>query len=152
MKIIFNAGGKIDSHNCEKERFFTTAYCWYEGEDLTRKRSKKEKPKKAEMQLRKLLSQNGRHKVLLPALLHFFFSFQKMPQEPSVVGDVRSLLDETREVLEKMMPQEEFFDFLSSHALPDLKKQVGKHMLEVLQTIVRVLHIQCEVSQVKAMH
>ena len=71
-----------------------------------------------------------------------------MPQEPRVVNDVRLLLDETRQTLEKMMPQAEFFKFLSSRALPDLEKQVGKHMSEVLHTVVRVLHIQCEVSQV----
>ena len=111
--------------------------------------ARKKHPRKQKIHLRRLLSHKGCHKVLLPALLPFS---QIMPQEPRVVGDVRSLLDETRGTLKKMMPQREFFEFLSSRALPDLEKQVGKHVLEVLHTIVRVLHIQCEVSQVTGLH
>ena len=70
-----------------------------------------------------------------------------MPQEPSVLGDVRLSLNTMKEKLKTMMPLREFYDFLYSQALPQLEQQVGSdNVQEVLRTICNVLHIQLEVS------
>ena len=79
------------------------------------------------------------------------FTLQKMPQEPRVLSKVRLVLDRTKETLDKMMPQAEFFKFLSAEALPQLEDQVGDHALEALRTITNVLNIQCEVSCYRSM-
>ena len=68
---------------------------------------------------------------------------QRMPQEPRVVSDVRSMLDKMRETLEKMMLEENFFDFMSSQGLTQLTQ---KRNVELLRKVTNILHIQHEVS------
>ena len=80
-------------------------------------------------------------------LFVLFVSLQRMPPEPRLLSDVRSALEGAKESLEKMVPQTQFCDFLSSEALPQLVQQVGSHAREVLHTILDVLHLQCEVSK-----
>ena len=69
-----------------------------------------------------------------------------MPKEPHMVREVRQALDETKQMLEKMIPQTELFDFLCSRVLPELGKQVGKYTTDVLRVISSILHSQQEVS------
>ena len=70
-----------------------------------------------------------------------------MPQEPRVLSNVRSSLTTMYDKLKVIMPQAEFFGFLSAQVLPQIEVQVGSHkVLEVLRTICNVLHIQFEVS------